>query len=72
VGAQRPRRCFVGREERLDRELGNRDVDRGAEGRDRAEEAQFAIVGGAEDERDEDLAAGGAVVAGVRRARGSR
>ena len=46
LAAQRCRgRPLVGREERLDRELGQRDVERGAERRDRGEERQLAAVG---------------------------
>ena len=69
--AQRLGRRRIRREERLDRQLGHRDVDRGAEGRHRAEEAQLAVAG-AEDERDEDLAPGAVVGVGVRAGRGSR
>ena len=70
--AQGRARRRIGREERLDGQLGHRDVDRGAEGRHRAEEAQLAPVGGAEDERDEDLAPDAVVVFGIGLDPGSR
>src|SRR3954465_14740080 len=49
-------RCLlVGREERLDRQLGDGDVDGGAEDRHGAEEAQHAVAR-AQVQRDDDVA----------------
>ena len=80
---QRRRRLGVGREERLDRELGDGDLGRRAERRDRADEAQHAVAA-ADPQRHGDLgpgacvgALGGAGIAAQllvqrRRARGRR
>jgi hypothetical protein len=44
----------VGRVERLDHQLVERDVDRASEGRDRAEEGQLAVAG-SQSQRDHDV-----------------
>src|SRR4051812_26315540 len=59
-------RRLVGREERLDRELGHGDVDGRTERRDGAQEAELPVAA-AEPQRDGDLLAGCRVRGGLRR-----
>src|ERR1700752_2693872 len=63
AGRERGGGLLIGGEERLDRDLGDGDVERRAEGRDRREERELAgVARSGEPEPEHDLAAGGLVV----------